>query len=332
MAAARFGGDGRVDIVEVPVPTPAADEVLVKVDSCAICGTDRGSYLTGSDVIPGHEISGTVVDVGDAVDDIAVGAGGVVYLVNYCGSCSCCRSGSTNMCLKKKAMYGFTANGGYAQYTAVRSSCFLPVTRDLPLDKATALLDLLGTPGHAYRRAGRPLRRVAIIGCGPIGVGAIAIAAAEGADIICAIDISDYRLKLAERLGAATVDARQGDPVRNCLDQSAGGFDVVIEAAGNTTTQQQAISLASPGGAVVFVAHNQQPLPIDTLRELIQFEKTLLGSEYFPIGEFGDNYALLESGTIPIDELITHRFSLDRIADAFELFMSGRSGKILVRP
>jgi threonine 3-dehydrogenase len=332
MAAARFGGDGRVDIVQVPVPTPAGDEVLVKVDSCALCGTDRGPYFAGSDVIPGHEISGTVVDVGNAVNDVVVSARGVVYLVNFCGTCSCCRIGSTNICLNKKAMYGFTADGGYAQYAVVASSCFLPVAVDLPLDRATALLDLLGTAGHAYRRVARAPRRVAVIGCGPIGTGAISIAVAEGADIICAIDISDYRLELAERLGAATVDARQGDPVQHCLDHAPDGFDVVIEAAGNTTTQQQAISLASPGGAVVFVAHNRQPLPVDTLGELIQFEKTLLGSEYFPIGEFGDNYALLESGTIPIDELITHRFSLDRIADAFELFMSGRSGKILVRP
>jgi threonine 3-dehydrogenase len=332
MAAARFGGDGRVDIVEVPVPTPATDEVLVKVDSCALCGTDRVPYQTGSDVILGHEISGTVVDVGNGVNEVVVGTPGVVYLVNFCGTCACCRSGSTNMCLRKKAMYGFTADGGYAQYAVVGASCFLPVASDLPLDKATALLDLLGTVGHAYRRVARPPRRVAVIGCGPIGTGAISLAVARGAETICAIDISDYRLELAGRLGAATVDARQGDPVQHCLDHAPGGFDVVIEAAGNTTTQQQAISLASPGGAVVFVAHNRQPLPVDTLRELIQFEKMLLGSEYFPIADFGDNYALLQSGMIPVDDLITHRFSLERIADAFELFMSGRSGKILVRP
>jgi threonine 3-dehydrogenase len=332
MTAARFAGGGRIELVETPVPVPLDDEVLVRVDSCALCGTDRGAFLNGSGVIPGHEISGTVVAMGDLVADMEVETRGVVYLVDFCGRCACCRTGSTNMCLAKRHMYGFTADGGYAEYVAVRSQCFLAVAEDLALDGATALLDLLGTSGHAFRRVGRAPRRVAVVGCGPIGIGAISIAISLGARRVCGVDISPYRLELVSRIGATPVDARAEDPIARCLEIEPDGFDVVVEAAGHSATQLQAIALASAGGTVVFIAHNHEPIPVNTLRELIQFEKSLIGSEYFPIGEFNDNYDLLESQTVPVEELITHRFPLARIQDAFDLFMSGSSGKILIRP
>jgi threonine 3-dehydrogenase len=332
MMAARFSGKGQISLEERPIPRPGPHQLLVRVDSCALCGTDRGAFENGSDVTPGHEISGTVAAVGEGVENSLIGAPGVVYLVDFCGRCACCRIGRTNMCLNKHAMYGFTADGGYAEFVAVTAKCYLPTPPDLSLDNATALLDLLGTSGHAFRRVGREARSVAVIGCGPIGIGAIAVAVALRAETIVAIDISPYRLELAERLGAATVNAHNGDSVRTCLERLPSGFDVVIEAAGTTSTQQQAISLVSAGGTVAFVAHNHAPLPVDTLGQLIKYEKTLLGSEYFPIGEFHDNLSLVQSGLIPTDELLTHRFSLAEIDDAFTVFMSRRSGKVLVRP
>lgn len=332
MAAARFLGEGRIELEDRPVPRPSEGEILVKVDSCALCGTDRGLYLNGSDVTPGHESSGTVVDVGSSAHESLLGGHGVIYLVNYCGECSCCLSGNTNMCLNKRAMYGFTAAGGYAQYVAIDARCWLPVDPQIPLDGATALLDLLGTSGHAFRRTGRHPQAVAVIGCGPIGMGAISVARTLGAGTVYAIDISSYRLELANQLGATAIDGRAGDPVATCLAREPNGFDTVVEAAGYTATQHQAIALAAAGGTVVFLAHNHEPLPVATLQDLIQFERALLGSEYFPIGEFEDNLSLLDSGLIPTDTLITHKFSLEKISDAFELFMSGRSGKILVRP
>jgi threonine 3-dehydrogenase len=304
----------------------------VRVHSCALCGTDRGAFINGSNVIPGHEISGTVVECGSRVDASLKGERGVVYLVDYCGACAACRARSTNMCLRKRGMYGFTADGGYADCVAVRAQCWLPVSSDIALDEATMLLDLLGTSGHAFRRAGSRPGRVAVLGCGPIGLGAIVVGRALGAGSIHAIDISSYRLDLARRLGAEAVDAANGDPLTACLAIQPDGYDVVVEAAGATATQQQAIKLVAAGGRVVFVAHNRDVLPVDTLGELIQFEKTLLGSEYFPIDEFADNHTLLRSGRIQIDCVITHRFPLDDIAAAFDRFMSGDSGKVLVQP
>jgi threonine 3-dehydrogenase len=331
MRAAAFLGGGSIRVEERPLPKPGDGEVLVRVHSCALCGTDRRGYVNGSDVIPGHETSGTVVAAGAGAEDL-LGARGVVYLVDFCGSCVTCRMGSMNMCRNKRSMYGFTSDGGYADYVVVRAACLLPVADEIPLDAATMLLDALGTTGHAFRRAGTPPRHVAIIGAGPIGIGAIAVARARGAVDIVAIDVSPFRLDLARRLGGVPVDARVEDPVEACLARRRDGFDIVIEAAGVTGTQEQAVSLAAPGGRVVFVAHNAERVEVDTLGELIQQEKILMGSEYFPLSEFPETCALVRRGTLDPASLITHRFPLDDIEVAFELFMRGESGKVLVQP
>jgi threonine 3-dehydrogenase len=332
MRAARFLGGGRINVEHRREPEPGSGEVLLEVAACALCGTDRGAYHRGSEVTPGHEVAGVVVAAGDGVRT-APGTRGVVYLVDFCGTCYCCRSGWTNMCLAKRSMYGFTADGGYADLVCVREQCFLPVSDDVPLELAPTLLDLYGTSGHALRRAGhRPSDRVAVVGCGPIGLGAIAVAAARGAAALVAIDLAPYRLELAARLGAQVVDARAGDPVAAARAIAPEGFGTVIEAAGLLETQAQAIALCAPAGRVVFVAHNHDPLAVRTLEDLIQQEKTLLGSEYFPIGEFDSTRELLESGALDPAPLVTHSFSLDDIEEAFETFMGGNSGKVIVRP
>lgn len=333
MRAARFLGEGRIEIDEVAVPEPGPDEVLIEVHSCALCGTDRGAYRNGSAVTPGHEASGTVIAAGKEVTGFQEGARGVVYLVDFCGRCSACRAGSTNMCLQRRKMYGFTADGGFADFEVVRSACFLPLADDLPLDLATTLLDFYGTSLHAFRRAGpTDPRIVGVVGCGPIGLGAISVAKALGVPLVYGIDVAPYRLDLADRLGAVPVDAREGDATAAVLKESPGGCDLVIEAAGLTQTQRQAIALSAAGGSVVFVAHNRDPLPVHTLTDLIAKERTLLGSEYFPIGDFSEAYALLTSGALDAESVVTHRYPLEAIGEAFEAFWSGATAKVLVQP
>jgi threonine 3-dehydrogenase len=333
MRAARFWGDGRISLERRPIPRPGQDEVVVKVHSCALCGTDRGAYLRGSQVTPGHEVSGTIEAAGERLDGLAPGMRGVMYLVDFCGRCFACRSGATNMCSQKRHMYGFTAPGGYADYVVVRSRCFLPVDDAVPLDVATALLDLLGTTHHAFERAAHPSpATVGVLGCGPIGLGAIAVARARGIDEIYAVDVSDYRLRLAETLGARPVDGAAEDAVASVLARQPDGCDIVIEAAGVNTTQRQAIAITAPGGRAVLVAHNRQSTEIWTLDDLIVRERSLVGSEYFPIGEFGDVQSLITTNKVDPAPLLTHRFSLEEIDDAFECFFSGESGKVLVQP
>jgi threonine 3-dehydrogenase len=333
MRAARFLGNRDVVVEPVDVPEVRSGEVLLRVDSCALCGTDRRAWIEGSDVIPGHETSGTVVDVGDAVRGVAYGDRGVVYLVAACGECASCRRESPNACLRKEATYGLSAPGGFAEYLAVRAECFFPIADEISLDAATALLDVFGTTSHAFARAGRPdARSAAIIGCGPIGLGAIAVARWLGIPIVLGVDVSARRLALAARLGAAVVDATACDVVPEGLNEARDGFDVVIEAAGHASTQRTAIEICAPQGVVVVVAHSDEGLELQTSADLISVERTILGSEYFTPSDFPRIHDAVLSGRLDPAPILTDRYPLERIGEACDAFFGGAAGKVLVRP
>jgi threonine 3-dehydrogenase len=230
-------------------------------------------------------------------------------------------------------MYGFTAPGGFAPFVAVRATCFLPVATQVPLDAATSLLDLFGTTSHAFRLAQWPhMRSVLVIGCGPIGLGAITVARAEGASHVMGSDISRDRLELARTAGALPVDASAPESETMIRDVAPDGFDVVIEAAGRATTQRQALDRVAAGGIVVFIAHGVSPLEVHPSADLIAREITVIGAEYFRPDEFAENHERVRTGIWDPAPLITHEFPLERADEACELFFSGASGKVLVRP
>ena len=147
--------------------------MLIRVAANAICGTDRGQYLDGSAVTPGHEAAGVVAAAGPGTT-IAEGTRGVVFLMDYCGQCRSCRGGFTNLCLDKRADMGFSADGGYGPYELVHETNFFPVADGTDLAEATMLLDVMGTSSHAIARARlvRPdIESAYIAGAGPIGLG-----------------------------------------------------------------------------------------------------------------------------------------------------------------
>jgi propanol-preferring alcohol dehydrogenase len=332
MAAATFLGGSRVAIRHAPIPSPSRDELLVRVSSCALCGTDGHAYRNGGECTPGHEIAGTVQGFGEGVDEPPIGTPGVVYLVDYCGACVCCRNGWTNLCTARGGMYGLTRAGGFAEYLVVRARCFLPIDPALSPAAATALLDLFGTTVHAFRRAGGIPRAVAVLGCGPIGLGAIAVARCLGAARVYGVDVIPYRLRLAATAGATPIDAVTNDPVAALLTAEPDGCDVVIEAAGRRTTQRQAIELTAAGGRVVIIAHNPEPVEVHTTTDLIQRERALLGSEYFPVGQLEEVQRLMIAGRLDPAPLQTHRFPLERLDEACAVFWGGDTGKVMIEP
>jgi propanol-preferring alcohol dehydrogenase len=332
MRAAAFTGGGRAEIREVPAPEPGPGEVLIEVRACALCGTDRTGFESGSAVTPGHEIAGVVVRGGPGVD-LPQGACGVVYLVEFCAACASCRAGSTNMCLDRTGMYGLSVAGGFAEYVVVRADCFLPVEPSLPFDRATSLLDLFGTTRHALLRSGPKVpESLAVIGCGPIGLGAIAVGFAIGVERIYASDVSNFRLKLAAELGAVTIDATQVDTVEAIRALEQDGCEVVVEAAGLALTQRQALAAARPGGRVMIVAHSRDVLELRTSTDLIQREISVIGSEYFPIGQFEGTHALVAGGRLDPGPLLTHDFALDDLQAACDEFFAGETGKVVIHP
>jgi threonine 3-dehydrogenase len=329
----RWPGDGRTEIVEMPTPAPGPGELLLRVEACALCGSDRRGFAHGSSVVPGHEIAGVVEALGPGVAEPAPGTRGVVFLVRSCGECRSCETGSPNRCLARLAMYGFTADGGFAEHAVVAASSFLPVPFQVAPEAATSLLDLFGTTAHALRRArADPPSTVTVVGCGPIGLGALAVAEAMGIAHRSAVDIVLSRLELAQRSGATTYDVSAEGGVAHILDRRGGASELVIDAAGTRAARHLAMQLVAPGGAVVMVAHGDESLDLAVSEELIAREISLIGSEYFRPDEFEENLAMVIDGRLDPTPLITHRFTLDEADEACRVFFKGEGGKVVVCP
>jgi propanol-preferring alcohol dehydrogenase len=326
--APRFHGGGAITFEERPVPEPGPGQLLVRVAANAICGTDRGQYLEGSAVTPGHEAAGVVAATAPGTT-LATGTRGVVFLMDYCGQCRSCRGGFTNVCLDKRADMGFSADGGYGPYELVHETNFFPVPDDVGLAEATMLLDVMGTSGHAIARARlvRPdIESVYIAGAGPIGLGMLVMCLLTlGTEVPVRIsDVSPWRLEHARSFGAEAVDARDPDALRRMPSA-----DVAFDSTGRQAARQAALTALGRRGVLMCAGHGEA-LQLSVSEDLIAPERAVLGSEYFAFRELPRNLELLRANRDLISRVITHTFDVADIAEAFAVFLSGQSGKVVV--
>jgi threonine 3-dehydrogenase len=324
----RFLGDGKIIFEERPVPSPRAGELLVRVRANAICGTDRAPYLAGSAVTPGHESAGVVVAAGPETS-VREGTAGVIFLMDYCGQCRSCQLSYTNQCLAKRADMGFNHDGGYGPYELVHETNFFAVDAGTDLVEATMLLDVMGTSSHAIARARllRPdIESAYIAGAGPIGLGLLVMCKLTfGRDFPVGIsDLSPWRLNYAESFGAKAVDASQGDALAEVAP-----CDVAFDATGRATARRTAMSMLSKRGVLVCLGHGET-LELVVSDDLIAPERAVLGSEYFRYDEMPQNLELLRANRDLVARVITHRYDVAQISDAFKTFLSGESGKVVV--
>jgi threonine dehydrogenase-like Zn-dependent dehydrogenase len=326
--APHFAGDGKIVSQEREYPEPGPQQLLVRVEANAICGTDREQFYNGSDVVPGHEAAGSVVAAGPATT-LPPGSRGAVFLMDYCGECRSCRIGATNQCMAKRADMGFDRDGGYGPYEIVHESNFFPVTDDITAVEATLLLDVMGTSGHAIHRAGlvRPdIESVYIAGAGPIGLGLLVAAKLRlGADVpVYLCDIEPWRLNYAAQLGGLPVDGRDEKSLAQLPP-----MDIAFDSTGKTTARRSAMDILGKRGALICVGHGES-LTLNVSADLIAPERAVLGSEYFRYDEMQENLDLLRAHKSELTKVITHTFPVQQISDAFELFLSGRSGKVVI--
>jgi threonine 3-dehydrogenase len=327
----HFVGDGKIDVVEQRVPEPDAGQLLIQVKANALCASERTQFMTGSSVTPGHEAAGVVVAAGPGTR-VRVGTPGVVYLMDFCGACRGCRSGDTNQCLRKRGDMGFTKNGGYGVYELVHETIFFPIDVDLSLTEATLLLDVMGTTSHAIRRAQlvRPdIASVLVMGAGPVGLGMVALAKLLlGADIpVLVADIVPYRLALAERLGGQPIHLGETDVTAAVRDR--GPVDVAIDTSGKAVARRTALDVVAKRGALVCVGHGED-LTLAVSSDLIAAERAVLGSEYFRYDELATNLDLLRAHRAYLAQIITHRFAVDDLQRAFEVFWGRETGKVVI--
>jgi threonine 3-dehydrogenase len=333
MVVPRFLGGGEIGFVRKPVQEPGRGQLLIGVKANALCGSERGQFFDGSSVTPGHEAAGVVVDVGPETGTEG-GTRGVIYLMDYCGECRSCALGFTNQCLNKRGDVGFNRDGGYGPYVLVNENVFFPTGDDIPLAEATMLLDVMGTTGHAVRRGLRlreDVRSVGIAGAGPVGLGALAMARILlGPEVIVVIsDLSPYRLDLARRLGGKVIDLREKTLAEGLQEHGLDKLDLAVDTSGKGVARQSYLDVLSKRGVLVCAGHGEG-LSLDVSRDLIAPERAVLGSEYFRYDELSPNLQVLSDNLPYLGQIITHRFALQDINEAFEIFFRGQSGKVLV--
>ena len=326
--APRFRGNGLIEFDAEEYGDSGEGQLLVRVAANAVCGTDRQQYFEGSTVIPGHEAAGVVAAVGPGTT-LPVGTRGAVYLMDYCGTCRSCLLGATNQCLNKRADMGFTNDGGYGPYELVHESNFFPISDVIEIGNATMLLDVMGTSSHALRRAEllRPdVESVYIAGAGPIGLGLLVMARLRyGDDVPVHIsDVSPWRLDFAETFGGIPVDASDPRAIT-----AIGSPDVAFDSSGKQAARRAALDILGKRGALVCVGHGET-VTLDVSKDLLAPEHAVLGSEYFRFDEMPANLVLLEAHQDLIARVISHRFPVERISEAFETFLSGETGKVLI--
>ena len=333
MFVPRFLGRGEIGFARKPVPEPGSGQLLIRTKANALCGSERGQFFDGSEVTPGHEAAGVVVVAGSETRT-AVGTPGVIYLMDFCGECRSCGLGFTNQCTNKRGDIGFNKDGGYGAYVLINENVFFPIGDDVPLAEATMLLDVMGTTGHAIQRGLRlreDVRSLGIAGAGPVGLGALVMARILlGSELLVVIsDLAPYRLDLARRLGGNVIDLREKTLADGLREHGLDAVDVAIDTSGKSAARRSHLEVLSKRGVLVCAGHGEG-LSLDVSRDLIAPERAVLGSEYFRYDELSSNLEILRKHLPHLGQIVTHRFSVQDIKEAFELFFRGETGKVLV--
>ncbi len=332
MKALALKSAGHAGVVDIPEPVPSPGDLLLKPAYVGLCGSDLNSFrgrnpLVSYPRVLGHEVAATVVE-GSA----AIPAGAHVTFSPYtaCGVCSACRNGRSNACRNNRTM-GVQRDGALAEWVVVPEEKVYPSS--LPL-RDLCLTEPLTVGFHAAAR-GRVTAKdtVVVLGCGGVGLGAIAGAAFRGARVIAA-DVDDAKLDVARKSGAQeTLNTRSGDTVRALADLTAGeGPDVVIEAIGLPATFQLAVEAVAFTGRVVYIGYAKEPVTYET-RFFVQKELDILGSRNAQSADFRDVIAMLESGRFPVNEAISATFDFEDAPEALQTWSENPTGftKILIQ-
>jgi L-iditol 2-dehydrogenase len=317
-----------------PDPALAADQVLVRVAAAGLCGTDYAIWSGDRPVayprIMGHEFLGEVTAVGSGVTRVAPGARVVVEPNYSCERCPLCREGNRNLCLSRTAV-GIDTDGGFAELARVPARCCWPVPPGLAADDALLTEPLAVVVRAVNRGVVRPGETAAVLGAGTLGLLALQVLRARGARVLV-VSRTARRFELARTLGAeATHIAAEGN-----LEAVARGFsgregvDLVVETAGTPEAAGHALALVRPGGRVVLTGLPHAPAPL-SLFAVVRREVTILGSMIYQ-DEFEQALRLLAEGRVRGSPLITHRFGLEAIQQAFVAHRDPASIKVAVLP
>lgn len=331
-------------VKEVDIPKVHPNEVLIEIQAASICGTDRHIYLWDTDFVRnkmkpplvfGHECSGKVVEIGDNVGSVCVGDYVSTETHIACGHCYQCRIGLPHIC-KNVQLIGVTVPGIFAKYAAVPATNIWKNDPKLPPEVAAAQ-EPLGNAVHTVFSGDVAGKTVAVFGCGPIGICAVALCNVVGAEEVFAVEKKEYRLKLAAKMGAKNViDSSNTDPVEEIKKATHGvGVDVFLEVAGGDgEALRQGLEVLRPGGRASILGIFTKPVTVDFTKQIVEKAITVHGIYGRLMYEtWYRTTSFLRSGKIELSKLITHRFNgLENFDEAMEPMLSGECGKIVIFP
>ncbi len=347
MLAAVYHGPNDLRVEDVPVPTVGKGELLVKVISASICGTDlrilhgnHRMYPPGTVRIPGHEVVGTIAEIGAEVENYSIGQRVFCAPNTGCGHCKQCISGNNNLCANYDAI-GVTSDGGFAEYVripanSVRQGNVIPI--DDFIDPAVAALM---EPFACVLRGQNALHLqpgevVLVMGAGPIGVMHVKLAKARGAGRILVSEPAAGRALQAKHMGADRVVDPASEDLKSILDvESDGrGADVVIVAAPVHAAQESALELAAIGGRINYFGGLPKDRPtISFNSNLVHYKELLVtGTTACSTADCWQAAQIVNSKVVDLADIVSQRFPLKDAAQAFVAAEDGKSLKIVLEP
>ena len=326
----------RLEMADVPMPSPGPGEALLRITGCGICGSDLhlASQLAAPGAVLGHEIAGEVAGVGAGIDPARWPDGTPVVARPFggCGQCAFCRGGRADHCAQFQ-LIGLERPGGFAEFVTVRGDELfkLPATVG---DDEQPLVEPLAVVRRAFRRGQvEPGDGVAVLGAGPIGLAAVAWAVAIGVEAVVVSEPSPLRRELALLLGATAVFDPAAEPIAAGVSAATGGGpSVVFECSGRPGLIEQAIELTAVDGRVVVVGicpQNDEIFPFWALSK----ELDVRFSIYYGREDFTDTLAALDAHRLDARSMVTETIGLEELPERFaRLERDPDAGKVIVRP
>ncbi|MBT4908778.1 MAG: alcohol dehydrogenase catalytic domain-containing protein [Microbacteriaceae bacterium] len=346
MKAALFQGPGDLHVIDVDSPSAAPDELKIRVESCATCGTDakifgHGHPRLNPPQIIGHEIAGEIIEVGKDTSGYSVGDRVQIIAAVPCEECWACKAGKQGICINQTSM-GYQYPGGFAEEMIVPAAVLKAngvniIPGDLSFDEASVT-----EPLACALNAQRLIHvgdgdTVLVMGAGPIGCLHVRLARALGATKVMLADVNGGRLHLSADVVKPdrAIDMSSEDLAAIVLEETDGiGPSVIITAAPAGVAQEQAISMAAPGGRVSFFGGLPKDKPLITVDSNVVHYKELIlaGANGSSPAQNAEALALIASGKVPVADLITHRLPLSQVEDAIHAVTSGEAIKVVIKP
>ncbi len=342
MQAAYLPGNSTVVLKEVEVPVPGHGEVLIKMKSSTICGSDiRAIYREHlgkgpegyQNKICGHEPSGQIVKCGPGLRRFKEGDRVVVYHISGCGLCNDCRRGYMISCTSPyRRAYGWQRDGGMAEYLLAEEKDLVLLPDSLTYTDGAQIACGFGTVYEGLEKIGISGNdAVLVVGLGPVGLASLMLAKAMGANKLIGVDTVQERLDIAKEKGLAdAVFLSDADALKKIQDLTGGnGVERAVDCSGNTYGRQLAVRATRKWGKIVLIGEGGT-MELNPSPDLIHEQKAVYGSWVTNIWRMEELVERIVRWNIHPEDLVTHRFKLDRVSEAFALMAEGKCGKVAV--